>query len=136
MRRLSSGWPGLIAGPVSPPLITASRESTRKPLNCLAGQWHFWQLSTSSGRIVDSKKRSCSADGGDSAVASPAARVKQIMADNILIAILKRFGLSRPGPMQGYSLTALGCFRCIWWERKAAKNVELLAVQLLGHQVG
>ena len=48
--RLSSGFPGTTAGPLSPPLRTNSRASSRSPPSCFFGPWHRWHSATKSGR--------------------------------------------------------------------------------------
>src|SRR5688572_29072838 len=56
--RLPSASPGVTAGPLSPPLNTPSRVSSRKPPLALVGPWHSTQLAASTGRTFDSKKLS------------------------------------------------------------------------------
>jgi hypothetical protein len=58
MMRLFSGSPGTIAGPVSPPLSSASRESRSKfAFRLLASAlWQLKQFSERPGRILRSKK--------------------------------------------------------------------------------
>src|SRR5262245_28763867 len=61
MRRLLSGSPGTIAGPLSPPLSSAARESSRRPLFAFLGPWHLTQCSMKMGRTLASKKASLGA---------------------------------------------------------------------------
>ena len=53
-----SGLPGTRAGPESPPLSAASRESSRKPPSALSGPWHDQQREARSGWTRSKKKRS------------------------------------------------------------------------------
>jgi hypothetical protein len=55
MSGLSSGLPGLIAGPPSPPVCQLAFESSRNPAFCFSGPWHRMQCFTRSGRTFDSK---------------------------------------------------------------------------------
>src|SRR6185503_14362189 len=55
-RRLPSGSPTLIAGPVSPPRRRAPRESTRSPALVLSGPWQGMQPAWRTGRILFSKR--------------------------------------------------------------------------------
>src|SRR6266508_751417 len=66
MSGLLSGSPGRIAGPLSPPARTASRESRRRPDICFFGPWHDRQFSARTGRTCFSKNSVCSAVGGRS----------------------------------------------------------------------
>ena len=54
--RLSSGFAGTSAGPLSPPLSAASRLSSRRLDDCFFGPWHLMHWSTRIGRTRDSKK--------------------------------------------------------------------------------
>src|SRR4051794_19669974 len=68
-RRLSDGFFGSKAGPLSPPARRPSRESrSRPPLSFLfawaSAEWHWPQCSTRTGRIFFSKNATCSGVGG------------------------------------------------------------------------
>jgi hypothetical protein len=67
----------------------ASRESRRKSAFCFWGPWHFWQCAINSGRILASKKRTCSGDAGFSAALHVPAMLNQHIAE-IMIQLLKR----------------------------------------------
>src|SRR5579862_5272086 len=54
-RRLESGSPARMAGPVSPPRSSPARESSRRPAFTLSGPWQGMQLATRTGRIFFSK---------------------------------------------------------------------------------
>ena len=76
--RLSSGLPGTPPGPLSPPLSTASRLSSRKPDDCFFGPWHLTHCSSRIGRTRDSKNSIASGGNDRSAgrrgTPSPAAK--------------------------------------------------------------
>src|SRR5438128_11813389 len=55
MSKLLSGSPGAIAGPLSPPLSKAARESTRRPWLTFLSPWHLKHLPRRTGRIFSSK---------------------------------------------------------------------------------
>ena len=61
MSKLSSGFPGTIAGPESPPSFQPSAESkTKPPLDfCVDSEWQISQWSTKIGRMRASKKSLC-----------------------------------------------------------------------------
>src|SRR5262249_12419764 len=65
-RRLFSGWPGTIAGPVSPPESIPLSESRRSsPFGFLrSGPWHLKQCSTRRGRIFASKNLAAAGETG------------------------------------------------------------------------
>jgi len=52
-----------MAGPVSPPVSIADRESSRSDDFCLSGPWHLKQFSASVGRTRNSKNRKSSPSG-------------------------------------------------------------------------
>src|SRR5262245_10246492 len=62
MSRLRSGAPGMTAGPRSPPLSSAARESTRRPPLTFSPPWHLKHCCARTGRTFSSKK--VSASGG------------------------------------------------------------------------
>src|SRR5579884_1414938 len=68
MSRLLLGSPGTSAGPLAPPLRTASRVSSSRPPLLLPDslEWQEKQLSARTGRIFFSKKATWSAVGGAS----------------------------------------------------------------------
>ena len=74
MSRLLSASPSTIAGPLSPPLTMASRESRRSPPLAFPGPWHLTHVPASTGRTFNSKKVSASS----SAVGAPAQAVEPI----------------------------------------------------------
>src|SRR5262249_34326824 len=55
--------PGATAGPESPPLSAASRESSRRPPLGFDEPWHSRQCSASTGRTRASKNSTCEASG-------------------------------------------------------------------------
>ena len=63
IRRLASGRPGSIAGPESPPLIRAARESSRRPAFCLLGPWQLMQWASRTGRTFPSKNSTRAGSG-------------------------------------------------------------------------
>src|SRR5262245_18800253 len=63
INRLSSGLPGTIAAPESPPRRAASPEISRSPPLASPSPWHSEQCITISGRMRFSKNSSCSGDG-------------------------------------------------------------------------
>src|SRR5262245_44243998 len=54
----SAGLPGTTAGPASPPLMAASRESRRRPPLTLSGPWQLTQRESSRGLTLSAKCRS------------------------------------------------------------------------------
>jgi hypothetical protein len=65
--RLLAGSPGTIAGPLSPPCMSAARESSRSPDSDLSSPWHFTHFSSKSGRICPSKSLSLPVDAASAA---------------------------------------------------------------------
>ena len=68
----SSGSPGTMAGPVSPPLSIASRESSRSPPS-RSSTWHSPHVSISTGRMLASKNSICWAVGAGAIACAGAA---------------------------------------------------------------
>ena len=135
--RLSSGFAGTTAGPVSPPLIIASRLSSLRLRDCFRGPWHFTQRSTRIGRTRDSKNSTASGDGdapagflliGPSArphaqldaINTPTRRNRQ--ARPIRNPLPDRSGRSRSMPRSFIILPGLGVVRStageLGWERQ------------------
>ena len=54
--RLAAASPGTIAGPLSPPVISACREVNCSPDSDFSSPWHFAHLATNSGRTCCSKR--------------------------------------------------------------------------------
>src|SRR5262249_13805307 len=68
---------GTTAGPESPPLSSAARESRRRPPFCLRGPWQSKQLSASSGRTDFSKNSAWAGEGFRSAARAARGKSRQ-----------------------------------------------------------
>ena len=71
--RLSEGFPGMTAGPLSPPFTVAARESRRSAPFTLSGPWQLMQRESSNGLTLSWKCR-CAASSARAAPAPAMAR--------------------------------------------------------------
>src|SRR5690606_6848256 len=92
--RLSSGLPGMTAGPDLPPSSSACLESRRKPPS-LVWVWQEKQLSARIGRISVSKKSAPATGSGAAIKAGAVSRVKTRKCFNIRNSPL-RFAHQKP----------------------------------------